>query len=155
VCEVLYALESQTLKTLLWGEVKILEDWKIKISVLWLFKEAAFLAYIMFASFEPGVLKEFLDKGTIGGMKVGPEFLLLFAIISLVPLIMAFLTLTLKDSTNRWTNIIVGIVFTVLGLIDLGEALGKLSAYATLMTLSMFLTGALIVWYAWKSKQKA
>lgn len=137
------------------GRWKILEDWKIKISVLWLFKEGAFLAYMMFSSFEPGVLKEFLDHGTIGGMTIGPEFLLLGAIISLVPLIMAFLTLTLKDSTNRWTNIIVGAVCTVLGLIDLGEALGKLSAYATLMTLSMFLTGVLIVWYAWKSKQKA
>ena len=126
--------------------------------MLWLFKEGAFLASMMFSSFEPGVLKEFLDHGTIGGMTIGPEFLLLGAIISLVPLIMAFLTLTLKDSTNRWTNIIVGTVSTVLPLIDLGEALGKPSgyaAYATLMTLAMFLIGVLIVWYAWKSKQKA
>ena len=114
------------------------------------------MAYLTLGSFEPGVLKEFLDKGTIGGIEVGrPEILLLFAIIMLVPLIMAFLTLTLKDSINRWTNLIVGIVFTVLGIIDIGDALGKQSAYGTLMTLAMFLTGALIVWYAWKSKQKA
>lgn len=106
-------------------------------------------------SFEPGVLKEFLDYGTIGGMKIGPEVLLLLAILMLAPLVMAFLTLTLKDSTNRWTNIIVGIVFTVFGLIDLKEIAVNPSAYTVLMWLSSVVAPALIVWYAWKSKQKA
>jgi Ca2+/H+ antiporter len=132
----------------------VLEDWKIKVSVLWFFKDVALLAYLIIGEFEPGALQEFLDKGTVGGLEVGrPEILLLFAIISLVPLVMAFLTLTLKDSINRWANIVVGVVFAVLGLVDLGEVLANPSAWATLMTLSMFVAPALVVWYAWKSKQ--
>jgi len=106
------------------------------------------------AIFEPDVLQQFLDTGEIEGMKVGPEILLLLAILLLVPLIMTFLSLTLKDSINRWANIIVGIVWTVLGLTDLPTYLGK-PAYATLMWLSTVVATALVVWYAWKSKQKA
>jgi len=105
--------------------------------------------------FEPDVLKEFVEKGTIEGTQIGPELLLFFAILLLVPLVMAFLSLTLKDSTNRWTNIIVGIVWTVLGLTDLPAYLAKPSAYAILMWLSGLVASALIVWFAWKSKQKA
>jgi len=142
------------LKTIFWGG-EILEDWKIKIAVLWLFDAVALLAYFMLGIFEPDVLQQFLDTGEIGGMKVGPELLLLFAIILLVPLIMAFLSLTLKNSTNRWANIIVGIVVAVLTITDLIEALAQLSAWATLVTLSKVVALALIVWYAWKSKQKA
>jgi hypothetical protein len=68
---------------------------------------------------------------------------------------MAFLSLTLKDSANRWANVIMGIVFAVLELVDLGEAVAKLSAWATPMMLAEVVAPALIVWYAWKSEQKA
>jgi len=123
--------------------------------VLWLFYAVALLAYFILGIFEPDVLQQFLDTGEIEGMKVGPELLLLFAILMLVPLIMAFLSLTLMDSINRWTNIIVGIVFTVFQLVALIETLAEPSAWATLMELSKVVAPALIVWYAWKSKQKA
>jgi hypothetical protein len=116
----------------------------------------ASLGYSIFGIFEPGALQQFLSTGEIGGMKMGPEVLLIGAIeIVLVPCVMAFLTLILKDSMNRSANIILGIVYTVLGFLTFGEALGKLSAYGTLMTFSVLVTGPLIVWYAWKSKQKA
>jgi len=123
--------------------------------VLWLFDAVALLAYMTLGSLEPDVLKQFLDTGEIGGIKIGPEVLLLLAILFLIPLVMAFLSLTLKDSTNRWANIIVGIVVAGLTLIDLIEALAQLSAWATLVTLSKVVALALIVWYAWKSKQEA
>lgn len=133
-----------------------MEDWKIKISVLWLLNLVTSLGYMIFSIFEPGALQQFLSTGEIGGMKMGPEILLIGAIeIVLVPFVMAFLTLILKDSMNRWSNIILGIVYTVLGVLTFGEALGKLSAYGTLMTFLILITAPLIVWYAWKSKQKA
>jgi len=126
--------------------------------VLWLIYGGASLASGILGFLERDALKEFLDYGTVEGMEIGPEFLLLGAIIMLVPLIMAFPTLTLKDSINRWANIIVGIVFAVLGLVGPGEYLAKQSAYSAYMTLIgivEFVAAALIVWYAWKSKQKA
>jgi hypothetical protein len=130
-----------------------LEDWKIKISVLWLFSAVAFLGYIILSLTEPGVIAGIMT-GEVEGMKLGPELILLFAIFVLVPLIMAFLSLTLKDSINRWANIILGAVFAASWCPDLVEAVAKLSVWATLVTLSTVVALALIVWYAWKSKQK-
>jgi hypothetical protein len=131
-----------------------LEDWKIKISVLWLFKDIALLAALTLGSLEPGVLEEFLSTGTIGGIKIGPEVLLLFTIMVLVPLVMAFLSLILNSSAGRWSNITLGIVFTVLGFIDLAETAANPSAWAILIGLSEIAATVMIVWYAWKSKQK-
>lgn len=128
-----------------------MEDWKIKISVLWLFSAVAFLAHQILALMEPGVIARIMD-GEVEGMKIGTELILLFAILFLVPLIMAFLSLTLKDSINRWANIIVGAVFAAL-FIGVIASVAKLSG-ETLMTFSTVVALSLIVWYAWKSKQK-
>lgn len=128
-----------------------MEDWKIKISVLWLFSAVAFLAHQILALMEPGVIARIM-AGELEGMKIGPELILLFAILFLVPLIMAFLSLTLKDSINRWANIIVGAVFAAL-FIGVIASVAKLSG-ETLMTLSTVVALVLIVRYAWKSKQK-
>jgi hypothetical protein len=128
-----------------------LEDWKIKISVLWLFSAVAFLAHQILALMEPGVIAGIMT-GEVEGMKIGPELILLFAILFLVPLIMAFLSLTLKDPITRWANIIVGAVFAAL-FIGVIVTVGKLSG-EILMTLSTVVALILIVWYAWKSKQK-
>jgi len=122
---------------------RVLEDWKIRVSVLWLFYAVASLAYGMLGSAESGVIE-----------KVGPELLVLAAGVGLVQLTMAFLSVTLRDSANRWANIVVGGVFAVLELVPLGDAVAKLSGWATLIMLGKVAATALIVWYAWKSKQK-
>jgi len=125
--------------------------------VLWLIYGGASLASSIVGIFELGVIDQII-AGEVEGMTLGPEMLLLFTIILLYPLVMAFLSLTLKDSTNRWTNIIVGIVSAVLGLVGPVEYLAKQSAYSayvTLIGIVGFVAAALIVWYAWKSKPKA
>ena len=60
------------LKTLLWGG-EILEDWKIKLSMLWLLSEIAFLGTMVLGSLEPNALQQFLNTGEIGGMKITPR----------------------------------------------------------------------------------
>ncbi len=131
-----------------------MDDWKIKISVLWLFGAVAFLAHQILVLMEPGIIAQ-LMAGVAEGQKIGPELMLIFAILMLVPLVMAFLSLTLKDSMNRWANIIVGAVFAALWFVGVVDA--ALSAYwgGALVTLSAVVASALIVWYAWKSKQNA
>jgi len=127
-----------------------LEDWKIKIAVLWLIGEGTALAYMTLMLLQPGLI----EKVMVG---VTPELLLIYAIpYFLVPLAMAFLSLTLKDKANRWSNIIVGIVLTGLHIIDsLAVVMANPTALDILMSLSIIVAPALIVWYAWKSKQKA
>jgi hypothetical protein len=134
---------------------KILEDWKIRVSVLWLFYAVAFLAALSLGSLEPGVLSKFIETGQIGGMTIDQGLLFLFAVLILVPLIMSFMSLNLKDSANRWANAVVGVVYTGFQIVALAEILMQPSAYAVLIETSKVVVPALIVWYAWKSKQKA
>jgi len=132
-----------------------LEDWKIKVSMLWLFPLVAFLASALLMFTEPGVLAELVEEGTIEGMQVGPELLLVGAVIDILgPLVMAFLSLTLKNSINRWANILVGGLYAVLEFITLLEELMNPKGYVVLMLIAAVVAPALIVWYAWKSKQK-
>jgi hypothetical protein len=53
----------------------------------------------------------------------GERLLAIGIIAFLIPLIMAFLPLYLKDSPNRWANIIVGIIFVFFGARALDEIL--------------------------------
>jgi len=101
-------------------------------------------------------LAELIEEGTIEGMQVGPELLLVGAVIDILgPLVMAFLSLTLKGSINRWLNIIVGGIYAVLEFITLLEELVNPKGYVVLMLIAAVVAPVLIVWYAWKSKQKA
>jgi hypothetical protein len=134
-----------------------MEDWKIKIAALWLFPLVAFSASALLMFMEPGVLAELIEEGTIEGKQVGTELLLAGAAIDILgPLVMAFLSLTLKGSINRWLNIIVGGIYAVLESITLLEELtgGTPTGYVILMLIAAVVALVLIVWYAWKSKQK-
>ena len=130
-----------------------LEDWKVKVSVLWLFWIVAFLAQMMLALFEPGVIEKII-AGEMSGMQITSELLLATTIMMLVPLVMGFLSLTLKDMINRWANVVLGIFYTGLCIYDMVGSLAQLSSYMSLMMIAKIVATALIVWYAWMSKQK-
>jgi len=130
-----------------------LEDWKIKIAALWIVWECTAIVTITLQVWIPGFVEEWLAKG-----RTTPEGLLVTAIVLLIVPVMAFLSLTLKDSINRWANIILGIVFAVPGLASAIMYLSEPSAYNAgliLVGIVEVVVAALIVWYAWKSKQKA
>jgi hypothetical protein len=131
---------------------ELLENWRIKILVLWLFAAIAFLAHQILVLMEPGIISQ-LMAGVAEGQKITPEMILFFAILMLVPLVMAYLSLILKDSLNRWMNIIISAVFFVIWFIGVFSA--ALSAYwgGALMILSAVVASALIFREAWKSKQ--
>ena len=131
-----------------------MDDWRIKISVLWLFASIAFLAHQILVLMEPGIIAQ-LMAGEAEGQKISPELIMLFAILLLVPMVMAFLSMTLKDSLNRLVNIIVGAVFAVLWFVGVVDAAQSAYWGGALMTLSAALVSVLIVLYALKSKQKA
>lgn len=79
----------------------------MKISVLWLFWSVAFLITLIVGLFEPGVIEHIME-GELYGMRLTPELTLGTTVMMLVPLVMAFLSLTLKDSINRWANVAFG-----------------------------------------------
>lgn len=131
-----------------------MEDWKIKVSVLWLFPLMGFLASAVLMFLEPGVIEQVI-AGEVEGQKLGVELLLMGAVIDILgPLVMAFLSLTLMGSMNRWLNIIVGGVYAVLEFITLLEELVNPKGYVVLMLIAAVVAPVLIVWYAWKSKKE-
>jgi uncharacterized membrane protein len=91
-------------------------------------------------------------------MQVGPELLLVMAIMYFwVPLVMAVLSLTLKDKANRWANITLGIFYAGFILLELIMNITTVTyPYVILMDTSAIVVAALIAWYAWKwPKQQA
>ena len=129
--------------------------WKTRIAVLWVLMAVATSAHSLLVFMEPGAMEKMASEmETMGaGMWV---FLTLFWFI---PLWMAFVSLTLKDSANRWTNITLGIIFTILNIwhfLECGLALigggpiGEPTAHHILLVGSTVVATALIAWFAWK-----
>ena len=130
-----------------------MEDWKIKVSMLWVVWEFAAVTVPILEQYVPGLLEEAIAEVT-------SEMLVVLAIIMLIAPVMAFLSVTLKGSINRWANIIVGIVSVGLSLFGAFSFLAEpayidYSAFSTLLGIVEIVVAASIVWYAWKSKQKA
>ena len=124
---------------------------KIRIAVLWIFMAVAMSAHGVLSVFEPGVIEQI----TSGEMQIGAGMFVFMSLFWLVPLIMAFFSVTLKDVANRWANIILGIAFTVLNVFHLTEHLAHPSVHQSLVIGSTVVVAFLIFWYALKwPKQK-
>ena len=124
-------------------------DLKIKLAMLWLFTGMTYVAYFLLMLVVPGALEQML-AGEIPELQ-SPEVLLIVTLIFLVLFIMPFLTLTLKDSINRWVNVIIGVIYVVLefgALIDIFTHTPY--AHLIILTGSKIVATALIAWYAWK-----
>jgi hypothetical protein len=130
---------------------------KIRFAVLWLFVAVTMSASTMLYFIVPGVIDE-IRAGEIVGMQATPELLLVMAIMYFwVPLVMAVLSLILKDKANRWANIILGIFYAGFILFELIMNITTVAyPYVILMDTSVIVATALIAWYAWKwPKQQA
>ncbi len=103
--------------------------------------------------FEPGVIKQVME-GELYNMQLTSELILATTVMMLVPLVMAFLSLILKDLINRWANVALGTVYTGICLFDwLGSP--TVPVYGVVLYIAKIAASALIVWYAWKSKKQA
>ncbi|HEU5261657.1 MAG TPA: DUF6326 family protein [Gemmatimonadales bacterium] len=127
-----------------------MNDVKLKLSALWAARMLSGLQGDSTRLHDPAALRE-LVAGT-SAVPVTNELLFLMSVIFAIPILMSFLSLTLKDRANCWTNRTVGIVFVAFDLAFLGLALfaWTFSAYETFWSLMYLLFTALVVWYAWK-----
>lgn len=119
-----------------------MEDVRITLSALWV---ALMLTYLL-----GDVLRIFSGDfiaGEIGGKKITQKMWLGIAIFMVIPIVMVFLSLTLKYPVNRWANIVVAIVFFGFNLIGLPT---YPSAYDKFLIIVGLVFNALTVWYAWK-----
>ncbi len=118
-----------------------MEDVKIKLSALWVAR--------MLVGFLGDVLRIYDPRMT---HEVTHEMLLVSAIIFVLPIVMVYLSLTLKDILNRWANIIIATF--LFGLDFIGLFLYN-SAYMAFLVIVGLAFNVLTVWHAWNwSKQE-
>ena len=117
---------------------------KAKLSTLWMF----FLFNIIFRDIhefvEPGFMEEVLT-GTVNGNPVTEHMLLLGGVMIEVPIAMVLLSRILPYSANRWTNMIVAILYGAMvpafGTTDLDDTFHLIMEVAALST---------VIWSAWR-----
>lgn len=130
-------------------------DLKIKLAVLWIFLAVGMSAMVLLALMTPGAIEQII-AGEIEGMKITEGLMLFLAIFWLIPLTMAFLSLILKDSINRWANIIAGIAWAAFGILDVGDTLMRGLWTSFVLSAVKLVVAVLIIWLAWMwPKQKA
>ena len=119
-----------------------MEDIQIKLSVIWV---ALMLTYLL-----GDVLRIFggdFKPGEIGGMQISQNMYLGMAVLMVIPILMMFLSLTLKNKANRWTNIGVAIFFFLFNVVGLPT---YPSAYDQFLIVVGLVFNILTVWYTWK-----
>lgn len=119
---------------------------QLKLSALW---TSVMLCYIYgdyFGLFVPGTLKSMFDgqMGSLGpttqGVLLGTSALITF------PALMVALSLLLPPAVNRWLNIALGLIYTVIVILFMS---GGWWFYEALAIVEIILQ-LLVVWHAWK-----
>jgi hypothetical protein len=118
--------------------------WKTRLAVLWIILTVNFTAFLFVSLLEPGAIKELLETQANQGTN-SPMLVLFF-----IPFIMAWLSMTLKDSANRWTNLLLGILNAVFFIYEFIQyaAAGRPSTILIDVFFALVVT-ILIIWYAW------
>ena len=125
---------------------------KIKLSVLWVALMFFYLYNDVLSLFRGDMIEEIIA----GELPIGSQISLVgAAILMAIPIVMVFLSLTLKAKVNRWVNIILGIFHAGVLLASLFVP-GEIWAYSALYMIFEAVFIALIVGHAWKwPKQEA
>ena len=121
-------------------------DVKVKLSALWIAMMLLYIYADILSLFRPGQIEEIM-KGLMGPVPVTQVSLLTASLLMIIPAVMVFLSITLKPSVNRWTNISLGILYT---LVNISNLIGESWAYYILFGIVEILITLLIVRSAWR-----
>ena len=120
------------------------EDIKAKLSILWVFVMFNMVFADIFSFLNPGLLKQVL-AGYADQIQITPEFLLIAAVVTEIPIAMVFLSRLLEYGANRWVNIIAGVI-TILWVVGGGSTTPTYVFFASIEVVCT----SFIIWYAWK-----
>ena len=115
-----------------------------KISALWIAMLVLFAYGDIFGFFKPGQLEEVMS-GEISGIEITQGFLFAISVHIAIASVMIFLTLVLKPTMARWSNIVLAIVYIVSFI---AAAIGEDAYYLFLSAIEVAML-LLIVGYAW------
>ena len=124
-----------------------MENWKTKISTLWLMNSLSMVTLVLLNLFETGDLTHIMPP-----IAVDSWSLLLISVVMVENQAMAFLSQVLADNLNRWLNIILGAAHSTVALAVTVLILTSGPSVLAIDTITGALWTILIVWIAWKSK---
>lgn len=119
-----------------------MDETRIKLAGIWV---SLMLTYLL-----GDVLRIFsgdFSAGSIGEMQISQRMYLGMAVIMMIPILMVFLSLTLKHQANRWANIGIAVFFFLFNAVGLPT---YPSAYDQFLIVVGLAFNILTVWYAWK-----
>ena len=118
---------------------------RLKLSALWTALMFCYVYGDYFGLYPPGQLKGMLEgNGPIGPTSQGS--LVAVSLLMVVPSLMTFLPLVLPTVLNRWLNVALALVYTVVVALTMP---GAWFFYITFSTVEILLS-LLIAWYAWR-----
>jgi Family of unknown function (DUF6326) len=82
----------------------------------------------------------------VSGIEITESFLFAVSVYIAIASVMVFLSLVLRSRVNRWTNIVLPILYIVSIAVS---AIGESSAYFIFLSLTESVLLLLIIWYAW------
>ena len=119
---------------------------KMKLAALWVAMMLLYIYADILSLFRPGQVQEMLE-GRMGPVSVTQGSLLVASILMIIPAVMVFLSLSLKPKVDRWTNITLGVLYT---LINISNLIGESWAFYIFFGIVEIVLTLLIVWYAWR-----
>jgi hypothetical protein len=133
-----------------------MEDVMIRISVLWIFAAVAMVVHYAMLLFEPDVLQKTVSEEVTLATKRANSRLAIMEVFAdwLIPLTMAFLSVTLVGLANRYLNMVLGGLYILLSTFHIAKCpvvhiSNKPSVHQLLICISTIVVTALIFWYAW------
>ena len=118
---------------------------RLKISALWIAMLFLFAYGDIFGFFAPGHIEEIIG-GEISGIAIDQVFLLGASTYIAIASVMVFLSLVLRPSVSRWTNIVLPILYIVS---IVASVIGEDLAYFYLLSFGEIALLLLITRYAW------
>lgn len=124
--------------------------WKLRIAVLWIFFAVGESAGMVLLMFQPGVIRDMMAGTVLGADIHSAGAQIMTAFYFLAPMALAYLTLVLRDTANRWMNGVVGAVSVLSGISALIGQPTWMSAGMNFAFIVGSLVALLIVWHVWR-----
>ncbi|WP_436927440.1 DUF6326 family protein [Halosimplex amylolyticum] len=119
---------------------------KLKLAALWTSFMFLYVYVDIIGFYKPGTIEDIL-LGKVFTFEITPTWALVALVFVTLPGLMIFLSLALPARVNRWTNIVVAILYIPFTLFNLaGESWPHMYFGAAVEVVLL----ALVLWYAWK-----
>ena len=122
-------------------------DKKVLLSTLWLFLTVNFIFCDVFTLMHSEDLENLL-AGSVDGMQITQEFLLGFAFVMEIPMLMILLSRLLKYKLNRIMNLIFGVLLAIIQIWSL--TVGDTTLHYSFFSIIEIVTCLSIVLVAWR-----